>query len=160
VTSYRLEVITLPVDDVDRALDFYGRQLGFPVDVDYHPSDRYRVVQLTPPGSACSIQFGVGLTDAVPGRTLATYLVVDDIQTTRRELRDRGVRIGPIQHKSPIDDWQGNLQDGIDPQRRDYASLATFTDPDGNHWILQEVGHRATSTAATTEITAPGHDDT
>jgi catechol 2,3-dioxygenase-like lactoylglutathione lyase family enzyme len=151
MTNYRLEVITLPVADVDRALDFYARQLGFPVDVDYHPSTRYRVVQITPSGSACSIQFGIGLTAAAPGSAHATYLVVDDIETAHRELSDQGVHMSPIQHKAPIDNWQGELHPGIDPQRRPYASLATFTDPDGNRWILQEVAHqRSPGRTATT----------
>jgi catechol 2,3-dioxygenase-like lactoylglutathione lyase family enzyme len=139
MTDYRVEVVTLPVADVDRAMTFYTRLLGFNVDVDYHPSGQYRVVQLTPKGSSCSIQFGVGLTDAEPGSTRTTYLVVDDIESAHRELADRGVLVVPIQHKSPNDNWRGELEGGIDPERRAYASLATFSDPDGNSWVLQEV---------------------
>jgi catechol 2,3-dioxygenase-like lactoylglutathione lyase family enzyme len=142
VSAYRLEVITLPVRDVDRSLTFYAQVLGFPVDVDYHPSNQYRVVQVTPPGSACSIQFGVGLTDAEPGSTRISYLVVDDIEAIHRELTRRGLRIDAIHHKAPIENWHGELVTGIDPERRDYASLATFADPDGNTWVIQEVGHR------------------
>jgi catechol 2,3-dioxygenase-like lactoylglutathione lyase family enzyme len=140
--AYKLEVLTLPVHDIDRALSFYARQLGFALDVDYHPAGNFRVVQLTPPGSACSIQIGVGLTDASPGSSRTTYLVVTDIEAAHRELTARGVNVSAILHKSPIDDWQGGTQPGVDPQRRDYASLANFADPDGNTWILQEVGYQ------------------
>jgi uncharacterized membrane protein/predicted enzyme related to lactoylglutathione lyase len=139
--NYELEVLTLPVSDVDRALAFYTRQAGFLLDVDYHPASNLRVVQMTPPGSACSIQIGVGLTDATPGSSRATYLVVADIEAAHRELTDRGVQVSAIQHKSPIDDWQGDMQAGVDPQRRDYASLANFVDPDGNTWVIQEIGY-------------------
>lgn len=148
MTHYEVQVLTLPVADVDRALEFYSRRLGFPIDVDYHPSSDYRVVQLTPPRSACSIQFGIGLTDAPPGSARSNYLVVADLEAAHLELLDRGLQIGPIQHKTPVGDWQGELEAGLDPQRRDYASLATFTDPDGNTWILQEVSRRAPEPAA------------
>ena len=140
--DYRIEVLTLSVSDVDRATAFYTQQAGFTLDVDYHPTSAFRVVQLTPPGSACSVQIGVGLTDAAPGSTRTTYLVVADIEAARRELAERGVQVSDIRHKSPIDDWKGDLQPGIDPRRRDYASLAEFADPDGNTWVLQEIGFR------------------
>jgi len=139
--DYRLEVLTLPVSDVDGALAFYTRQVGFVLDVDYHPASTFRVVQLTPPGSACSIQIGVGLTDATPGSMRSCYLVVADIEATHRELTDRGVQVSAIRHKTPIDDWQGSMEVGIDPQRRDYASMATVVDPDGNSWVIQEIDH-------------------
>ncbi|WP_405060023.1 VOC family protein [Kribbella sp. NBC_01505] len=136
--DYRLEVLTLPVTDVDTALAFYTT-LGFALEVDYHPRDGYRVVQLTPPGSPCSIQFGEGLTDASPGSSRANYLVVPDLQAAHEDLQTRGVPVGPIQHKTPSDNWSGELTTGLDPGRRNYASLATLADPDGNTWILQEI---------------------
>jgi catechol 2,3-dioxygenase-like lactoylglutathione lyase family enzyme len=147
----RIEVLTMPVSDVDRALAFYTRQVGFVLDVDYHPASTFRVVQLTPPGSACSIQFGVGLTDATPGSMRSCYLVVTDLEAAHRELTDRGVQVSAIRHKTPIDDWQGHMQAGVDPQRRDYASMATFVDPDGNSWVIQELGHRSPDTGPGSE---------
>jgi catechol 2,3-dioxygenase-like lactoylglutathione lyase family enzyme len=140
--DYRFEVVIVPVTDVDRSLAFYTEQAGFAVDVDYAPGDGFRVVQLTPPGSACSLQIGVGLTDAVPGSLRNLYLVVDDIERARRELVGRGVEVGEIRHKSPVDDWQGGFLPGTDPDRRDYASFVDFADLDGNTWVVQERGHR------------------
>jgi catechol 2,3-dioxygenase-like lactoylglutathione lyase family enzyme len=139
--DYRLQVITVPVSDVDKAAAFYVRQAGFTLDVDYHPAPGFRVVQLTPPGSACSIQIGVGLTSAPPGSAQATYLVVTDIEAARAELAARGVNVSDVRHKSPIDAWKGRWATGTDPERRDYASSVTFADPDGNTWVLQEIGH-------------------
>ncbi|MDR0358605.1 MAG: VOC family protein [bacterium] len=138
----QLQVVTLPVSDVDKATAFYTQRAGFTLDVDYHPAPGFRVVQLTPPGSACSIQIGTGLTDAPPGSARATCLAVTDIETAHRELTTRGVAISGIRHKSPIDDWKGGYEPGPDPQRRDYASLAGFSDPDGNTWVIQEIGYR------------------
>jgi catechol 2,3-dioxygenase-like lactoylglutathione lyase family enzyme len=138
----QLQVLTLPVSDVDKAKAFYTRQAGFTLDVDYCPATDFRVVQLTPPGSACSIQLGTGLTDAAPGTVRNTYLAVTDLEAARTELTARGVTVSPIRHKSPIDDWRGGFQPGTDPQRRDYASFADFTDPDGNTWVIQEIGYR------------------
>ena len=140
--DYQLQVITLPVSDVDQAAAFYTRQAGFTLDVDYHPTSDFRVVQLTPPGSACSVQIGVGLTDASPGSARATYLAVTDIEAAHRELAARGVKISGIRHKSPIDDWKGDWQPGTDAERRDYASIADFADPDGNSWLIQEIHYR------------------
>ncbi|MFD3376648.1 MULTISPECIES: VOC family protein [unclassified Streptomyces] len=140
--DYRLEVVTLSVSDVDQASEFYTQKAGFVLDVDYHPVDNFRVVQLTPPGSACSIQIGSGLTDTPPGSTRATFLAVVDIEAAHRELTERGVNVGGIRHKSPVDDWQGEWAPGPDPERHDYASLAGFADPDGNTWVLQEIGFR------------------
>lgn len=138
----RLEVVTLPVTDVDRALAFYTDQLGFALDVDYRPHDGFRVVQLTPPGSACSIQFGVGLTDGPAGSARATYLAVTDLEAVHRDLTERGVEISEIRHKAGSEDWQGDWVAGIERDHRDYASVAEFADPDGNTWLLQEIGHR------------------
>ncbi len=140
--DYKVEVVTIPVADVDQALAFYTEQAGFTLDVDYHPASGFRVVQLTPPGSACSIQIGTGLTDAAPGSARATCLAVTDIEAAHAELTARGVRVSGIRHKSPIDDWKGGWEPGADPERRDYASFADFADPDGNTWVLQEIGYR------------------
>ncbi|HEY2264275.1 MAG TPA: VOC family protein [Streptosporangiaceae bacterium] len=140
--DYKVEVITLAVSDVDKSLEFYTRQAGFALDVDYHPGGGFRVVQLTPPGSGCSVQFGEGLTDAAPGSARATCLTVTDIEAARGELAGRGVMVSDIRHKAPVEDWKGGFEPGPDPQRRDYASFADFADPDGNTWVLQEIGHR------------------
>ena len=140
--DYQIQVITVPVSDVDEALAFYTQQAGFALDVDYHPAPGFRVVQLTPPGSACSVQIGAGLTDAAPGSARAAYLAVTDIEAARQELTRRGVKVSDIRHKSPIDGWTGGWQPGTDPERRDYASFADFADPDGNTWVLQEIGYR------------------
>jgi len=141
--DYQLEVVTVPVSDVDRSLAFYTEQLGFALDVDYHPGDDFRVVQLTPPGSACSTQLGVGLTDAAPGTAHQMYLVVSDLEQARKELTARGVPVGEIRHKSPKQTWQGGFEPGVDPEHGDYASFAELTDPDGNTWTLQERNYAA-----------------
>jgi catechol 2,3-dioxygenase-like lactoylglutathione lyase family enzyme len=137
--DFALEVVTLAVRDVDEAKAFYTEKLGFTLDVDYHPRDGFRVVQVTPPGSACSIQFGDGLTDAAPGSARANYLVVADLAATHKELVARGIKVSDLRHKSPVDTWDGGFAPGVDPERRSYASLADFADPDGNTWILQEI---------------------
>jgi len=142
VMTFSVEVITLPVSDVDRALRFYVDQVGFTLDVDYVPSDAFRVVQLTPPGSGCSIQIGNGLTNAPAGSIRSIYLVVTDIEAARSRLLERGIEVSPIRHKVPIDAWDGRFAPGPDPARRDYASSANFSDPDGNRWVLQERGYR------------------
>jgi len=130
----RLEVVLLPVADVDRARAFYTEQVGFHLDVDHHPSDQFRVVQMTPPGSACSVTVGIGLTDAAPGSVRGTHLVVADIEAARAELVGRGVAVSAIRHMGP-----SGWAPGVDPAHRDYASFADFADPDGNTWVLQEV---------------------
>jgi catechol 2,3-dioxygenase-like lactoylglutathione lyase family enzyme len=127
------------VADVDRARAFY-EQAGWHLDVDTQPTEGMRVVQLTPPGSSCSITFGVGMEQAAPGSYRATYLVVSDIVAAHADLRERGIPIGDIFHFGP----QGQA-DGPDPNHGDYASYATFADPDGNGWLLQEVPSRATA---------------
>jgi len=142
VVKFSVEVITLPVSDVDRALRFYVDRVGFTLDVDYAPNDAFRVVQLTPPGSSCSIQIGKGLTDAAAGSARDIYLVVTDLDAVRSRLLERGVEVGEIRHKIPIDAWDGRFASGLDPARRDYASFANFSDPDGNSWVLQERGYR------------------
>jgi catechol 2,3-dioxygenase-like lactoylglutathione lyase family enzyme len=137
-----LEVVILPVSDPDKSLDFYRNKLRFDLDVDYAPTNDFRVVQLTPTGSSTSIQFGLGLTDAPPGSVRGLYLVVTDIAAVRDELIDRGVGVSSIRYKdADSGQWQGRYRLGLDPDRADYSSFADFTDPDGNAWIIQERGH-------------------
>jgi catechol 2,3-dioxygenase-like lactoylglutathione lyase family enzyme len=140
--TFSIEVITLPVSDVERALRFYVDQAGFTLDIDYAPTGAFRVVQLTPPGSGCSIQIGNGLTDAPSGSLRNVYLVVTDLEAARSRLLERGVEVGEIRHKTPIGVWDGGFAPGLDPARRDYGSFASFSDPDGNSWLLQERGYR------------------
>ena len=135
--EYRLELVLIPVSDVDRAKAFYTEKLGFTLDVDHQPNERFRVVQMTPPGSACSITIGIGTTDAVPGSYRGTHLVVRDIEAARAELAERGVEISEVRHMGP-NGWEP----GPDPEHRDYNSFADFADPDGNTWLLQEVPTR------------------
>ena len=129
----RLELVLIPVTDVDRAKAFYVDQVGFTLDVDHQVSEQFRVVQMTPPGSACSITIGIGITDAAPGSYRGTHLVVDDIEAARTELVGRGVEVSEIRH---FDGSQWGP--GPDPDRRRYNSFADFRDPDGNTWVLQE----------------------
>ena len=140
--TFSVEVITLPVSDIERALRFYVEQVGFTLDVDYSPNDNFRVVQLTPPGSSCSVQIGKGLTNARAGSFRNIYLVVTDLAAARSRLLERGVEVSGIRHKTPIGAWDGGFASGIDPARGDYASFANFSDPDGNSWVLQERGYR------------------
>lgn len=133
--DYKLEVVLVPVSDVDRAKVFYTEQLGFTLDVDHRAGDEFRVVQMTPRGSACSISMGVGITDAAPGSIRGLHLVVADIETAHAELVGRGVGVSDIRHMTS-DGWRP----GPDPAHTDYNSFADFSDPDGNTWILQERG--------------------
>ncbi|MFD0782508.1 VOC family protein [Micromonospora azadirachtae] len=135
----RLEVVVVPVRHVDRAVAFYRDQLGFHLDVDYSPNERFRIVQLTPAGSSCSIQLGVGLTTMPPGSVEGLTLIVDDLDLACRRLTAAGVPVEPVRHKRSVD-WQGDFAEGLDPDRRDYASFAGLRDPDGNRWTLQERG--------------------
>jgi catechol 2,3-dioxygenase-like lactoylglutathione lyase family enzyme len=129
----KLEVVTIPVSDVDRATNFY-LGLGWRQDVTPPGSE---VVQLTPPGSACSVQFGRNRTSAAPGTAQNMFLIVSDIQAAHAALVKRGVEVSAIFHVGA-----GGKADGPDPDHRSYFSLATFTDPDGNRWLLQEVTTR------------------
>lgn len=140
-----LEVVPLPVIDVDRALAFYVEQVGFTLDVDYRPKAGFRVVQLTPPGSACSVQLVAA--DA-PGRVRNLHLVTPDLAAACARLIGRGVDVGAMRHKAPFETWAGGWATGLDPLRRDYASFADFRDPDGNTWTLQERGHRVPAASA------------
>jgi len=134
-TSLALEVVSLPVTDIDRAVTFYTEKAGFTLDVDYQPTPDFRVVQLTPPGSATSVQL---VTAESADRLRDLYLVTADLASTRAALIARGVAVGDVRHKDPVETWAGDFRPGLDPQRRDYASFADFTDPDGNTWTLQE----------------------
>ena len=131
----RLELVVIPVADVDRSKAFYSERAGFTVDVDTSPSEDFRVVQLTPPGSACSITVGKGLTDAEPGSYKGMHLVVGDIEAAREKLVGRGVEVSEIRHFDPA---AGEWKPGPDPAHADYNSFADFADPDGNTWVLQE----------------------
>jgi catechol 2,3-dioxygenase-like lactoylglutathione lyase family enzyme len=133
--DFKLELVLIPVSDVDRAKAFYTEKAGFNLDVDHRPSDKFRVVQMTPPGSACSITIGIGVTDAAPGSVRGTHLVVNDIEAARASLIERGLDVSGIRHLAP-----GGWATGPDPERRDFNSFADFSDPDGNTWILQEKG--------------------
>jgi predicted enzyme related to lactoylglutathione lyase len=138
--DYRIEAITLPVSDVDRAKAWYQRA-GWNLDVDTEPAPEFRVVQLTPPGSACSITFGTGMPQSEPGSYVNTYLVVTDIEAAHRDLTERGIEVSDIYHWS-----EAGQTPGPDPKRGDFGSYATMTDPDGNVWLIQEVPSRAEST--------------
>jgi catechol 2,3-dioxygenase-like lactoylglutathione lyase family enzyme len=134
----KLEVVVIPVSDVDRAKRFYGG-LGWRLDADFVKGDAFRVVQFTPPGSPCSIHFGKGVTSAEPGSAQRMYLVVSDIEAARAELIDHGIDVSEAFHRAAV--GEGPLS-GPDPERRSYNSFATFSDPDGNSWLLQEVTAR------------------
>jgi len=132
----KLEVVTLPVSDVDRTKRFY-QGLGWRLDADVLVGEDVRAVQLTPPRSGCSIAFGKGLTTAEPGSAQRLELVVDDIDEARADLVSRGVEVSDLFHLG-----ESGLVPGPDPQRRSYLTLASFSDPDGNGWLLQEVKAR------------------
>jgi catechol 2,3-dioxygenase-like lactoylglutathione lyase family enzyme len=137
-TDLKLEAVVIPVSDVDRAKSFYSG-LGWRLDADFVVGDLFRVVQFTPPGSPASIHFGKGLTSAAPGAAQNLYLIVSDIEAARAELVERGAKVSDVFHRAgpgqpPVS--------GRDPARRSYVSFASFSDPDGNTWLLQEVTAR------------------
>ena len=137
MNSMKIEVVAIPVSDVDRAKRFYGG-LGWRLDADFVIGDDFRVVQFTPPGSPCSIHFGKGVTSAAPGSAQGIYLVVSNIEAARAELLGHGVKVTELFHR---DGGEARVS-GADPQRRSYATRASFSDPDGNGWLLQEVTTR------------------
>jgi len=139
----QLEVIVIPVSDVDRSKRFY-EGLGWGLDADFSRGDDWRVVQVTPPGSPCSIQFGKGVTSAAPGSVKGLLLVVKDIKAARAELVGLGAGVSEVFHPEGGFDVSGTKgrAPGPDPQGRSYGSYASFSDPDGNGWLLQEVKTR------------------
>ncbi|CAN5687464.1 hypothetical protein BH11ACT8_BH11ACT8_03980 [soil metagenome] len=137
--DWKLEVVVVPVSDVERARAFYVDTLGFRLDSDFAPHEQFRVIQVTPPGSACSIVFGTGLGGgAAAGSLLGTHLVVEDIEAAHGFLIGRGVA-----NSGPTHFLDGVQTAGVDPQRADYATFIHFEDPDGNTWALQEIKQHA-----------------
>jgi catechol 2,3-dioxygenase-like lactoylglutathione lyase family enzyme len=134
----KLEVVVIPVADVERAKRFY-EQLGWRLDADFAKGDAFRVLQFTPPGSPCSIHFGTGLTQAAPGSASGLFLIVSDIEAAHAELQRRGIGVSAIFHRPSVGEQP---RSGLHPQRHTYFSHATFSDPDGNTWLLQEVTTR------------------
>jgi predicted enzyme related to lactoylglutathione lyase len=132
--DFKLELVVIPVSDVDRAKAFYFEQVGFTVDVDHRAGETFRVVQLTPPGSACSITIGTGLTQVAPGTYQGLHLVVNDIEAARAELVERGVEVS-----EPFHFGEAGQTPGLHPGRADYGTYLSFSDPDGNGWLVQEV---------------------
>ncbi len=145
----KLEVVVIPVSDVDRAKEFYGR-LGWRLDADYDNGNDFRVIQFTPPGSGCSVIFGKNVTGAAPGSAQGLYLIVADIESARNELLRRGVEISEVFRDSggvyagPDEPYLFGRRrvSGQDPEHRSYRSFASFSDPDGNGWLFQEVTTR------------------
>jgi catechol 2,3-dioxygenase-like lactoylglutathione lyase family enzyme len=134
--DFKLELVVVPVSDVDRAKEFYTDRAGFTLDVDHRAGESFRVVQLTPPGSACSITIGTGLTSATPGSYQGLHLVVTDIEAARAELVERGAEVSEPFHFGA----EGQTA-GLHPERADYGTYLSFSDPDGNGWLVQEVKH-------------------
>jgi catechol 2,3-dioxygenase-like lactoylglutathione lyase family enzyme len=145
----KFEVVVIPVSDVDRAKEFYAR-LGWRLDADFANGEDWRVIQFTPPGSGCSVIFGKNVTAAAPGSAQGLYLIVSDIEAAREELLRRGVKISEVFHEAggvyagPDEPYLfGRLRvSGPDPEQRSYRSFASFSDPDGNGWLFQEVTTR------------------
>jgi catechol 2,3-dioxygenase-like lactoylglutathione lyase family enzyme len=133
----KLEMVVLPVSDVDRAIDFYAGKLGFNVDVDHKAGENFRVVQLTPPGSQCSITVGVGISPVEPGTYQGLHLVVTDIDDALAALTQKGLEVS-----EPFHFGESGQTTGHHPERVDYGTFASFKDPDGNGWLLQEVRRR------------------
>jgi catechol 2,3-dioxygenase-like lactoylglutathione lyase family enzyme len=147
-TAMRLEVVVIPVSDVDRAKAFYG-SLGWRLDADFADGKDWRVIQFTPPGSGTSVIFGSNVTAAAPGSAQGLYLVVSDIQAARNELRNRGVDVSEVFHADNVHGGAHqpflagrNRVNGAAPERQTYGSYASFSDPDGNGWLFQEVTTR------------------
>ena len=143
MVDLKLEVVIIPVSDVDRAKRFYGG-LGWRLDADFATGNDWRVVQLTPPGSPCSIIFGKGITTALPGSVQGPFLVVDDIEAARAELIEHGADVSEVFHFEGglhVTETQGRVP-GPAPEGQSYRSWASFSDPDGNGWLLQEIKTR------------------
>jgi catechol 2,3-dioxygenase-like lactoylglutathione lyase family enzyme len=134
----KLELVVVPVSDVDRAKEFYVEKLGFNGDVDHRAGESFRVVQLSPPGSGCSIAVGSGISPVEPGTYQGLHLVVEDIEEAIAELTDRGLELG-----EPFHFGEAGQTPGLHPERADYGTFVPFSDPDGNGWLLQEVRQRA-----------------
>ncbi len=146
IVDEKLEVVVIPVSDVDRAKEFYG-SLGWRLDADRAVGDSFRIVQLTPPGSECSIQFGTGLTSAAPGSAQHLYLIVSDIGAARDDLVARGVQASEVFHEGAPgarfhQDGTNGRASGPAPEDASYGSFVSFSDPDGNSWLFQEVTTR------------------
>jgi catechol 2,3-dioxygenase-like lactoylglutathione lyase family enzyme len=143
-TDLKLEVVVLPVSDVDRTRRFY-ESLGWRLDADFTNGEDWHLVQMTPPGSPCSVMFGKGFTTAVPGSVQGTFLVVDDVEAARAELTGRGVDVSEVFHFDRsllrVAGTKGRVP-GPDPEGRSYFSFASFSDPDGNGWLLQQIKMR------------------
>jgi catechol 2,3-dioxygenase-like lactoylglutathione lyase family enzyme len=139
--DFKLEVVVLPVSDADRAKQFYA-SLGWREDADFPISEDYRVLQFTPPGSSASIVFGTGVTGAVPGSAGNLLLAVSDIDAARAQLIDRGVDVSEVFHGKGYSPGTEGRVPGPDPERKSYGSWASFSDPDGNEWLLQEIKTR------------------
>src|ERR1700722_10080510 len=140
----KLEVVVVPVSDVDRAKSFY-QSLGWRLDADFAGSGGFRAVQLTPQGSACSVIFGSGVTDAAPGSTEGLQLVVSDIDAARAELAGRGVDVSDVFHDAGgvfHHAGEGKRASGPAPEHKSYGSFVSFSDPDGNRWYIQEITTR------------------
>jgi len=140
----KLEVLVVPVSDVDRAKAFY-ESIGFRMDIDYVGDNDFRVVQFTPPGSECSIIVGAGITTAAPGSCDGLQLVVADIEAARAELVERGIEVSEVFHDvGGVFHHAGSegRASGPDPERSDYGSFVSFSDPDGNGWLIQEITTR------------------
>jgi catechol 2,3-dioxygenase-like lactoylglutathione lyase family enzyme len=138
--DYKLELVLLPVTDIDRAKAFYMEKAGFNLDVDHDAGEAFRVVQLTPPGSACSITFGRGITQMAPGSVQGLHLVVNDIVAARAELVGRGLDASEFFHFG-----ERGQAPGLHPERPNYGTYVSFSDPDGNSWLVQEVGYQQPS---------------
>jgi catechol 2,3-dioxygenase-like lactoylglutathione lyase family enzyme len=142
--DFKLEVVVLPVADVDRAKAFY-ESLGWRLDADFPGEGGFRIVQFTPPGSQCSVNFGSGVSDAAPGSVEGLQLTVTDIEAARDDLAGRGVEVsGPFHDAGGVFHHAGSSDrvEGVDPDRNSYGSFLSFTDPDGNLWFVQEIKER------------------
>ena len=144
----KFEIVVIPVSDVDRAKEFYGR-LGWRLDADFDSGKDHRVIQFTPPGSGCSIIFGKNVTAAAPGSAQGLYLIVSDVAAARDELRGRGVEVSEVFHSDGVNTGTDEPYlfgrrriSGPDPEHRSYRSFASFRDPDGNGWLFQEITTR------------------